>query len=265
MKQLAISILVLLSAPLTPAWAQSEQANPPQLFLVHRETAPLARQAEYEATAKAFVAALGEAGVGHDLVHFSALSGPELGYAYIVPLGNFAGMDDFTKNWSDVAEKVGPEKWARLAAESGAAMDHYGDTHFLLRPDLSYEPAQPRLKAGETHFIQFLFYYGVPGKEQDLEAVSREYAELFRKKGLSTRFRVYQAVSGSDLPLYVVVEGARSEADYYENAEKTRTALGEEGMKLLQKAILPIRRVESMSAIPRPDLSYPPPHGGGDD
>ncbi len=90
--------------------------------------------------------------------------------------------------------------------------------------------------------------------------MNRPARVLLALTGLSTRFRVYQALSGDDLPLYVVVEGGRSEVDYHQNAESIRAALGEDGFKLIQKALGVIRRVETMTAVPRPDLSYPPPH-----
>ena len=94
-----------------------------------------------------------------------------------------------------------------------------------------------------------------PGHEPDIEEVAKKFAALYEEKGIDTGFRVYQAVTGDDLPLYVVSFAAADAAGYYANEAKVNGMLGEAAIPLMQEAASHARRLERTNARMRPDLS----------
>ncbi len=99
------------------------------------------------------------------------------------------------------------------------------------------------------------WWYVRPGMEDDLEEVSRKYVALAADKGSDTGWRVYQAITGDDLPLYLVVSTASDIADYHANDARVRALLGEAAQKLFAEARACTRRLEHSWAMVRPDLS----------
>ena len=91
------------------------------------------------------------------------------------------------------------------------------------------------------------------------EELAKEFVELYKSKGVDSGWSIYQAITGSDLPLYVVAYPAKSEADYYANREKIREMLGEAGKKIGAKVGATIRRSEYKDGHIRRELSYPAP------
>jgi hypothetical protein len=129
----------------------------------------------------------------------------------------------------------------------------------MRRPDLSYVPANPRLKPEEQKYVRLQFYYLVPGKEMEAEAIARDYVALFKQKNVTESFSIYISILGDDLPLLVAAIPAKSPADYAAADERTNSITGAEGRALGQRALAITRRIETREAILRPDLSYPPP------
>ena len=80
-----------------------------------------------------------------------------------------------------------------------------------------------------------------------------------KAKNIADPFTIYQALSGNDLPLYVVAIPARSAADFYMTDEKNRTAMGADARALDARALSFTRKLDFRDATYRPDLSYPMP------
>ena len=144
-------------------------------------------------------------------------------------------------------------------AVSGAmeAMESVEVSHVVRRAELSYEPENPRLKPEEVKYVHYGFYYALPGKETELEAIAKGFADLYAEKGIDSGWSIYQRITGPEMPLYVVAHAAKSEADYYANRERIREQLGEEAKKLGAKVGATVRRMEFKEGHLRPDLSFP--------
>ena len=99
--------------------------------------------------------------------------------------------------------------------------------------------------------------YARPEHALALEGVTREFGELSAKKGIRDPYGVFQNVTGEG-PVYGIRTQARSEADYHAQAEKNNVALGEEGNALRAKAGPMLKKIEMLSSVARPDLSYQP-------
>ena len=185
--------------------------------------------------------------------------GPELGYVFVMPIENWAGMDQMHANWTEAIEAIGEDRFEDIIAPAVDAMDHIEVFQVVRRNDLSYTPENPRLKPDEVKYIHYGFYYALPGKGEELEAIAKEFVELYKSKGIDTGWSLYQSVTGNDLPLYVVAHGAKSLTDYYTHREKLTEQVGEEGKKISAKVGATVRKMEYKEGTLRPDLSYPEP------
>ena len=247
-------LLLVLIAGLAPAVvAEShEEAAPkaPPLFFIWTDHVPMSNAAAYEAEAKKVMAKMAETEEGKKLQFFT-LSGSG-GYSYVIQL---ADMADFSKKSQEFMAATmavgGMEVWDA----SNALVDHGAGQLIVLRPDLSYTPAEPRAEEASGPVRVHDWWYVRPGHEQAIEEVAKKLVALYTEKNIDPGWRVYQAVTGDDLPLYVVTSTAASPADSYANDERVGGILGEDSQKLLGEAASHARRVEQTMSRMRPDMS----------
>ena len=94
-----------------------------------------------------------------------------------------------------------------------------------------------------------------PGHEQAAEAVAKKLVDLYTENNADTGWRIYQAITGDDLPMYIVTTTATDPADHYANEARLSGQFGEAAKKLMQEAMTHARRLETTMAWMRPDLS----------
>ena len=82
---------------------------------------------------------------------------------------------------------------------------------------------------------------------------------LAHPRDIDTGWNIYQSITGTDLPLYVVAKVAKSRADHYAQYEKDHEVMGEAAEALGEKTLALMRKIEFKEGRPRPDLSYPGP------
>lgn len=245
-----------LAALLLPAAAAAQEDEGPQMFFVHQEVVKPSMISEYEAAAVDWMAMMKGSEAAKGNIEYYAYSGPQVGYVYVLPIDGFAHFAEIGEAFDAVEAEQG-EPWKKAGEESSRATDHFEGGFYIYRPDLSYETENPRLSDDEAQWVHWDFWYTLPDKTEDLEAVAKEFVELYRSRGIDTGWSVYQAITGGDLPLYVVAVQARSEADFHANEARLSETLGAEAQKLGMKALKAARRVEPFMARYRPDLSYP--------
>ena len=125
------------------------------------------------------------------------------------------------------------------------------------RPDLS-STVGGASASRDLPFVHHAFYFGLPGREADLELLLRNHAELLKAQGIQASVDVFEAVLGEGMPLYVRVEPATSAAAYY--AERERRAVRLEGaLEDLERGLLSVTRAQrAIHGLRRPDLSFVP-------
>ena len=234
-------------------------AEKPQLYCIYKEIVKPPLTEQYETAIKYMISEFKAYQIDPEKVHFKTISGPEIGYLYVMPIENFAGMDEMRANWREAVEVIGKEKFEDMVAPAEEAIDHVEVFHAIRRADLSYVPENPRLKPDEVEYIHYGFYYVIPGKEKEFEALAGEFVELYKSNNIDSGWVIFQAITGSDLPALVVAHAAKSSADYYSNRERVREVVGEEAKKLGEKVGALVRKMEFQEGMPRPDLSYPEP------
>lgn len=253
MRTRLLSALALLAgAPLALGQQQA-----PAYFVVHQEVAKPTMVAQYEATSKEFVALVKAHKDKMPHFRFNAYVSPDFTYTYVVAMPNIATMDAINAEFGALAQAAGAS-FMDINRRGGAATDHVRESIVALAPELSYRPAQPRLKPEEIRYVHYDFYYVLPGREPDADALSADYLKLFRDKGIANGYNVYKTVMGPEMPLYVVAIGAKDAGDFHAENAKTQAQLGAEGQTLAGRAMGLTRRFDQRSAVPRPDLSVLP-------
>jgi hypothetical protein len=259
-KQLALGLATVLCAVGASAFAGDEPgAEKPEMYCVIKDIVKPALTEQYEAAIKKMISEYKAYQIDPEKVHWKAVSGPEIGYVYVMPMENWASMDTMWANWMETVEIIGEERFTEMMAPATEATEEVQWFHVLRRADLSYVPENPRLAKEEIEYIHYGFYYVLPGKEKEIEAIAKEFVDLYQSKGIDTGWSLYQSLTGNDLPVIVVAQGAKSEADYHANRARLHELLGEEAKMIGKKVGATIRKSEYKDGYTRPDLSYPGP------
>ena len=235
------------------------QAAPPkpELYLIHEEVARPSMLAQYETVTRDFLNAFTEKKADPKVFGMRLYMTNDLHYIYVVPISSWGVMDAMPQNWMTISQAIGKERWRDLMTRGNAAIYSFNDTMSQRRPDLSYVPANPRLKPEEQNFVHLSFYYIDAAKTDEAEQVAKDYVALSKAKNISDPFTIYEAKSGTDLPLYVVAIPAKSASDFYATDDKNRATMGAEARALDARALAYTRRLEFRDATFRPELSYP--------
>jgi hypothetical protein len=252
---LSLAVLVMWPAPAAgqeeaPAAAQEEA---PTWWAVFTEQVRPSMVDQYESVAAEMRALIG-ANASEDLEYYT-LFGPETGYLYAVPMESMAEFTELGASWEAMVDKVGRDTWMEVDARGAEAVENRSLTFYVERADLSYKPETPRLTEDEAVMRHYDWVYPVPGKEMETEAVMKEWVELYATNGVTSGFYVYQAVTGDDLPMYVVSTHAASQADYFADGDQLDEMLGEADDALWMKTRSLLRDFEHNNAWLRPDLS----------
>lgn len=243
------------------ALSVSAQTPPPksEFFLIHEEIARPSMLMQYDSVTREFLKALTDKNADPKTFGMSLFVTPDFHYLYVIPISNWAAIDTMQQGWMSLSQSVGKERWQDLMNRGNAAMSSYNEYVVKKRPDLSYVPATPRLKPEERRFSHWMFYYLDTAHLNETEQVAKDYAALFKSKNVGDPFTVYEALSGNDLPLWIVSVPARSAADFYANDERVNAMLGADVRPLQARAMANTRKFEIRNGVYHPEMSYPMP------
>ncbi|NNG16744.1 MAG: hypothetical protein HKM89_09700 [Gemmatimonadales bacterium] len=232
------------------AAAQEQPARPPMLFVYTDNVAP-AHMAQYETAVKEAVGKVMATAEGAKL-DWIAASGMGSWYLYAFPMQTMADMVTINQDWEAAVKAAGGPA---IFAKSDQLVEYADAAIVAFRPDMSYIPANPSEAESAGNFRHWSFWHPLPGKAQELEAVAREFAELYRANNMGSGWRMYQRIIGSELPAYIVASTGMSPADYHSTSEAANATLGAEAEALFQKAFAITRRVETRDGMMRPDMA----------
>lgn len=255
MRKLLIGALAmtLASAPAVPA-----QDMQPTWYTIFADHVAISDQAAFDEAGRDFARLFNEKGVKD--VAWVTITGAELGYTYAIPGYGPADMGKMNAAWGAAMTAVG-DAGARISAKSDALVQSREMYYLLLRPDLSYSPEAVAFKADEPyrHYVQFRVH---AAKTAEFEASAKAWAKAYADHGVERGFRVYQYITGSDLPMYLLVENARDEVHHETLSAQIDNALGADQEPLMRQTGATLRSVREMEGWVRPDLSYPAMSGG---
>jgi hypothetical protein len=248
----SLGAAVVILAP-TPGGTQTPA---PQYFVLHQEKAKPSMVKEYESTTKEFVAMVKANKTKMTHFSFNCFASPDFTYTFVAPIPNLAGLDAINADFGALAQSAGAAL-LDLNKRGGVAMERVDESVIQRLPELSYAPPEPRLESGRARYYHYGFYYVIPGREPEVEALGQEYLKLFKAKGVTNGYTIYKGVMGADLPYYFVSEGALDAADFQAEDAKTAAQVGPELQALGARLMALTRRYETREAVPRPDLSLP--------
>jgi hypothetical protein len=179
-------------------------------------------------------------------------------YYTLMPIEKLADIDDLEKYFKELGEEAGKEA-EKIGKAFAGTTESTTFGAVLLRTDLSYVPENPRVKTGDVNFVWWNYYYIKSGKEKEAEKIAKEWQALWKSKGITDNFHVYQPMLWSDMPVMVAAGGALSAADYYSHMEKNVEKMGDEYSALTKKTMDACRRFEQRTGMILRDLSYVPP------
>lgn len=243
--------MVFLSVLFVLSGMTGAQEQKGQLYSVEEVSVKPAMAAKYEAAVKKEI----ELGYPYP---FETYSTDDFYYYFLTPIDNYAGVDGLNKMEEDWAAKIGPEYEALMQSVEGA-INYFriGVVRFL--PELSYAPKKPRFKPEEQKFISWSFAYVEVGKGKEFADVNKQFVELYKSKDTPTGWNTFVVESGTEMPLFFYAEGGRNAAEYFAESEKAMKKVGEEkSTELWYKLLATLRKIETKTGRPRPDLSNMP-------
>jgi hypothetical protein len=256
---ISIPVLALLLASLLApaAMAQRSPLGDRQLLLVIQYVVQPSKAAEFEAVAKEAVEQLAKQ--KSSAGGFLCARSNEVVYTYVLPVRTLANGRAQFDALASAGEALGSD-WAERASD---AIEYVNAFLVVARPDLSYQPANPRLSPGEIRSMHFDFHYLNFGGRPTAEKIAKEYADLHKEANCDTGFTVYEVIGGAELPIMIVASNAKSVADHYAQAEKVLGQLGAGVASVAKKRDSVVRRIEQIDATILPELSYQPPTSAG--
>lgn len=236
---------------------EKNEGPKPQMFVIYKDVVHPSKTTEYEAAIKHMISEFTAYNIDPEKMGWRTVNGPEIGYIYVMPIENFSAVDRMHEDWEAAMDVIGAEKIEAMMTAVTETMEHVEVFHVQHRADLSYMPEEPTLKPDDVKYVQYGFYYVMPGKKKVMEEVAKQFAELYKANNVETGWSIYESLTGNDLPLFVVAHPARSQAEFYQQREALRAAFGDDSKKLSEKVMQAVRRVELKDGWTRGDLSYP--------
>ena len=248
MKRISYLFLPLLLMFALPAQAQQPEV---QWLTVFAEHVPISDQAAFEENSRHFISLMSDAGVSG--VPWVTVQSQMFGYAYVIQ-GGPADLADLNASWGATMAALGDRGAESMA--KGDKLVSSRDMYYLgLRTDLSYMPERVQITAEQPyrHYTQLFVH---PSKVAEFEATMPEWQAMYRDAGVEQGWRVYSYMTGTDLPAYLVVQAADSEAAFYAQQAERDVVFGDRLQEMRAKTGPTLRRAVNSGGWVRPDLSY---------
>ncbi|MBT8460890.1 MAG: hypothetical protein KJO44_00080, partial [Gemmatimonadetes bacterium] len=125
-------------------------------------------------------------------------------------------------------------------------------------PDQSYHPEGFVESMADKPARHYDWIYPKSGMEDELAEVMKEWVALYAEHGIDNGWTAYQAVSGDNLPMVVLITPTTTAAAYYAMSEEVDQILGEAGQEMMMKSMAMMRKFEHNDWMYRPELSLVP-------
>ena len=174
---LLLGIIISASAL---SFAQKEMKD--QLYWVREEVAKVDKWGQYEQISKEWVDLMTEGGL--DLPSVRASQRDDGHYYYLIPLSNYAEIDNFPQIFGSAIDKIGKEKWGEFMKRSDESMVTHKDFIVKWSAKYSYVPKEPRIKPEEAGFIHWIFFTYKLEKRKEVLDIIAEWKALYEKNNI---------------------------------------------------------------------------------
>jgi len=250
--KLFLSFLFLFLLSFTQLPAQDKLPDR-EMFMVHEDVVFPYMQDKYEKAAKDFVQMLIDANVEGSSRAFQT---EYFTYSTIISVKDFEGLAKYMEMRREMMDKIGEEKMGKVMGQFDGCYASHKNYLITLRNDLSYKPTYG-LNADEGfNFRHFDYINVIPGKEDEMNDILKEYKALYESKNIEEGYRVYFGGIGTDMPYIIFVQPAKGRVDWATLSDRQDEQLGEEGSKLLNRMMAITQKFEHKDGMMRPDLYY---------
>ena len=247
---LPLAVLMLMPASLA---AQEEESSPTWWAVFTEQVAPANVMAFEEASAA--MHELIEANAPEEMVYYTHY-GVETGFSYAIPMESMADFMKLNEQWMGMVNQIGWEKWEAMSADH--LVDHTAFNFYVEMADQSYHPEGFMESMADKPARHFDWLYPESGTQDEFNELLKEWVALYAEHGIESGWTAYQAVTGEDLPMVVLITPATSAGAYYMMSDEVDERLGEAGQELMVKSLAMMRNFEHNDAMFRPDLSVMP-------
>ena len=243
-----------LFLPLLLLFALPAQAQQPEVqwLTVFADHVPISDQAAFEEISLQFIDLMSDAGISD--VSWATVQTDLFGYAYVMP-GGPGDLAELNATWGAAIAALGDPGAESMA--KGDKLVSSRDMFYLgLRNDLSYMPERVQI-SGELPYRYYTQLFVHPHKVAEFEASLSGWQSMYREAGVEHGWRVYQYMTGTDLPAYLVVQAAASVAAFHTRQAELEANVGDRMDEMRAKTGPTLRRAVNSGGWVRPDLSYP--------
>ena len=175
-------------------------------------------------------------------------------YFFFYPVESYEDINKIHEATGAIMQKWGEEKINKWRE----TVDYHRDYFIRFQPDISYMPEAPRLKEGEGDFAIWDISYISPGKENEINALAKEFAALLKAKKYDDDFQFYTGGLGFGGSIFIGVLKGKDPSDFWAQNKKMWELIGEEGRKIFQSWMLLVNKREFKQFWYLKDLSYIP-------
>jgi len=184
-------------------------------------------------------------------------SNARLEYDMLVPIKNFAEVDQMIAGVDKLMKTMGLKKWNALEKREQQTYESMRVSVMHRLPKLSYRPEQPRVQGKEAQAYVADFLYLKPDKEEQAHKILHQLAKLAEKKQVPDGFDVYAGSFGWDTPVLIGIIRGKDAADIRTHNAEMWKMLGKPGEKLYHQLISLLRERDQVDGRHRPELSNP--------
>jgi hypothetical protein len=254
-KLFAVFFSLILSAFIIPRLNAQEKLPDTELLMVHEDVVYPYMIDKYEKAAKDYVEMLKAANIEQP---FRVLQFEYFTFNTIRPLKDYDGLAKQMGMRDGMIEKIGKEKFEKVMAEFDGCYSSHKNYLLTLRNDLSYKPKYGMDPEEGINYRHIDFFYIIPGKEAEMTQLIKEYKVLYESKNIEEGYRVYYGGIGTDMPMVMFVQPAKSRVDFATLSDKQDEILGDDGTKFFNQVLSITQKFEHNDGVMRPDLFYMP-------
>ncbi len=254
MRKLSVFSILLLSGLFFLTTKSFAQEMKDQLYAVHMEKAKIDMWGQYESTSKQWTDMMTEAGI--DIPSIQASQRNDGVYYYLIPILNYAELDNMQSVFNSAVEKLDKDKWGKLMEDNNSSIENSKDFVVKWSSKYSYVPKNPRIKPEEGKFIHWMFFTYKTEKRKEVLGLLADWKALYDKNNIPDGYSIWLMDMGMDNNMIVLTESAKDGASFYTNSKENSEKVKDEESKLWEKFSPNILSIEEKYGKPRPDLSY---------
>jgi hypothetical protein len=227
-----------------------------QLYLMHEDLVLPYMVDKYEQASKDFVQMLKDAKI--DSRSYKVIQKDYFNYTAVIPVTDFDGLAKYFGMSPEMIEKIGKDKFDAQMRKFDGCYTTHRNYLLTLRNDLSYKPEYGLNMEQGLDYRHLDYFYPVPGKENEMMELIKEYKKLYESKKIEEGYRVYMGSVGTENGMVMFVQPSKSRVDFAMLSDKQDEILGKESQALWDKFLKVTQKFEHHDGMMRPDLSYQP-------